>query len=184
MKLKNIFDAARKEGLSPTDLAYLVNYVEDSGDTGRSLYLQRRGWLDESNKLTSKTISFLASLETGEVKVRGETSNIKELFERFWLAYPANDGWAHFATTRGLRYDKTRTFVYFKELLDSKTVTTDQLLNALAADLLARRKASISENQLKFMPNCAKWLRQKMYEPFLEEPVISVPVTPLLPKLE
>jgi hypothetical protein len=123
------------------------------------------GLVDDNDKLTYQGETVLFDIISGTTEPTNPPTEKIEEFEKFWKAFPVDDGWSRFPSTRILRNKKVLTKTYYVEAL--KEITHDKLLSALTKEV-EFRKNSAYENKLKYMKSSYNWLKDKCYLDMIE----------------
>lgn len=139
--------------------------------------LKRKGFLDEEGCITALGRDMYTSiLEDREELVLGRIQNNNEDFERFWLSYPGNDtvkvdGKIIFKGTRSLRKNKDTCKGLFLKILAEGKYSASDLIKAVQYEVQGKVEKSIKtrENKLSFQNQCEVWLRQRVFEGFIED---------------
>lgn len=159
-------------------------HISSSKVEGWRVNLVRKGYLEKDNKVTELGKSLLSGDNIGEVikinkkELKKAVEGIKSDFDRWWDTFPATDKIpeANMQTTRPLRTDRDKCKELFCNMVDKGEFTADQIINGTACDVANRRKLSIKtgKNGLTFLQNSATYLRQKTFEPLIEEKVTLI----------
>lgn len=84
-------------------------------------------------------------------------------FNRWWNAYPATDGHAHFPSLRSLRLDWAKCKRLFDDIL-AQGYDADTLIDALKEDVKARKINSIQRNELAYFPIAPNYLEKGYWQ--------------------
>lgn len=140
--------------------------------------MKRDGHLDDSGYITQAGIDLLFSLEKeGEELQLNKIEKTEDAFERWWKAFPANNGFEHkgksFPVTRSMRIKKDECKVKFHKILSEGQYTVEQLIGAIEAEVFARKEESVVKkaNQLTYMRSTLPYLNGNLYEGFIDQPV-------------
>jgi hypothetical protein len=135
----------------------------------------RKGLVTEDNKITLTGQAVLEFLkEETPDKPLAKKKSIDGDFDKWWKAYPGTDTFKHkgqsFVGTRGLRKDKEECKIKFDKILDEGEYTADEMIGALAYEVLQKKENSVKGkvNKLTFMQNSLTYLNQRTFEPFIE----------------
>lgn len=105
---------------------------------------------------TKEGVTLLRSLTEDNVPVRIEKYTPE--FEKFWSAYPINDGHSVYASTRKIRSRKVEAFTEYNRLID-EGVTPEQILDKLTSTVQELKSLSRVENKLKYMKGPVNFLK-------------------------
>lgn len=89
-------------------------------------------------------------------------------FAKWWSQYPLNDGHAHFFPKQGLRVNPDGCYTAYVEAINSG-YTPEQLLNALNREVNIKKQASVSRNELSYLPTSYNYLVRKHFIPWIED---------------
>jgi len=139
--------------------------------------LKRKGLCTESFRVTSageELVKFAFSEEMRDIpRVRREDGNS---FYTQWLrAFPCTDGFSWrgrtFSKTRTLRKNTEKCRDLFFKILREGEYTAEELCGAIIAESLAKMEDSYrrGENKMSFITNSESYLRQRIFEGFMED---------------
>jgi len=126
------------------------------------LKLRSKKYLDNTNTLTEKGREVYRSI-VGE----SEINSYDEEFELFWEAFPTDDRWGVFLTTRRIKAQKSKAKSNFIAVRNSG-ITTEELIEAVKTEVAVRKAQSISNNSLTYMQSPTTWLNNRTFESWLK----------------
>lgn len=137
--------------------------------------MTRNGLLDDEGDITVKGAELLEMLcLPGEELVLSKRQNSDSAFEAWWKEFPANDGFELngkvFKPTRSFRIKKPECKAKFHRIISSGEYTADQLINAIKAEVQAKKEASITgkDNKLSYLSATLAYLNGGKYEGFID----------------
>lgn len=140
--------------------------------------MQRNGLLDDNVYITQAGIDLLFSLEKEEGELQlNKIEKTEDAFELWWKEFPSGNGFEYkgkkFPTTRNMRVKKEECKVKFHKILSEGEYTAEQLINAIQAEVQARKEDSITKkaNQLTYMQSTLPYLNARGFEAFIDQPV-------------
>jgi len=144
---------------------------EEHLKTQSILSLLERKQLINENKLTLLGEELLNSLELEEL-VSVKAPKKIEFFDEWWGIYPASDSFTYngqtFAGTQSKRVKKDLCKAHFKKAVNNG-ISEQDIIAATTYHIEQAKKLSIKKgNQLSFIANSERYLRESMYEPYIE----------------
>lgn len=136
--------------------------------------LIRKGLITNEDELTIHGKELLAFLETKGDKKFIKKKPASEDFLKWYNAYPGTDTFVHkgkkFTGSRKLRAPEHDCRLKFDVIMAEGKYTPDQLLRALALEVIQKKDISVKEgtNKLSFMQNSLTYLNQRSFAPFVE----------------
>lgn len=157
-----------KQGKEPEDDSYMANLQ----------WLQRKGYIDNKQKITEYGEELYKNLfiEEATVEVKKTKKEKNNLFERWWSAFPSSDGFEIngkiFKGTRKLTQKKGDCERLFNVLINSQ-FTGEQIIQATKVHVgnLIENSFKSRRNALTYLPNSERYLREKLFEPFIGKEV-------------
>jgi len=154
------------------------------------LFLQQGESIDEEHPKSKALISLMERKELvvdGKISVKGlsllnsmeEIGNIptkaikSDKFEEWWKAYPSTDAFSidgtNFIGTQSKRIKKDVCKKTFNKLIN-EGITAEDIINATQYHFEQAKKLSVkkNENKLSFIANSERYLRERMFEPYIE----------------
>jgi len=120
--------------------------------------LRKKEYLSHTNQLTPKATSFLDSL------YRAQLLQKNEAFDIFWNLFPDTDAHAHWTTTRKMKSSKKACETLFNKYVKSKEATAEEIIMGLTNEVAYRKNTSLKENNLKYMKNSLRWLKEREFD--------------------
>lgn len=147
--------------------------TEDVILTGAIQTLLRKGLIDKNNKLTLKGEELVKSINSTE-EVQTKKLALYDGFEDWWEIYPATNGFTYknvrFAGIQSKRIKKSDCKNEFAKLIVSG-FTKEQIIEATKVHIETAKELSykhkLRENQLTFVPNSLRYLKEKCFEPYI-----------------
>lgn len=173
------FQNLNKAGLTLNSiylLEQIINQVDISGlDDRHSLSalqtLQRKGYVDIKMEVTQTGLELYQSLGT-EILVTKKIKKQDDKFEEWWNIYPSTDDFEingrHFKGSQKKNIKKDECLVLFNKLINSG-FTADDIIRATKYNIDNAKSLSLRKgtNQLSFITNSERYLREKCFEPFI-----------------
>lgn len=175
------FQNLNKAGLTLNSiylLEQIINQADISGlDDRHSLSalqtLQRKGYVDIKMQVSQTGLELYQSLDT-EILVTKKIKKQDDKFEEWWNVYPATDDFEingrHFKGSQKKNIKKDECLVLFNKLINSG-FTPDDIINATKYNIDNAKNLSLRKgtNQLSFITNSERYLREKCFEPFISK---------------
>lgn len=89
-------------------------------------------------------------------------------FSKWWAAYPATTGHAHFPGTNVLKLNRPECKRLFRKITETG-IEAEDLIRVLKEEVKERKLSSIQRNELAFMPNSINYLEKGYYLARLEK---------------
>lgn len=133
--------------------------------------LQRKGYINTKLKVTDAGNKLYLSL-TDDIQVVKKIKIKDDKFEEWWETYPSTDDFKYkgkkFPGTQSKKVKKEECLILFNKLLHGG-LDADKIISATKyhfdnAKSLSLRKGT---NQLSYIANSERYLREKMFEPFI-----------------
>jgi len=171
-KWKNLSD----EGYS-SDAVSLLQFIKDEEELDEShmktssiLSLLSRKQLVNEGKLTVLGQELLDSLDLDELAPIKQKAISK--FDEWWKIYPGTDAFVYegqtFSGTQSKRTKKDLCKSHFKKAVNNG-ISEEDIINATKFHVEQAKKLSLKKgNQLSFIANSERYLRESMYEPYIE----------------
>ncbi len=154
------------------------------------LFLKNGEELDSSHPKTKALLALMERKELvidGKISVKGEEllENLGQLgeisnkelkidkFDEWWKIYPSTDAFIwngqEFGGAQTKRIKKDMCKKHFAKLINSG-LEADDIIKATIFHIEKAKKLSVSrkENQLTYVPNSERYLREKIFEPYIE----------------
>lgn len=144
--------------------------------------LKRKMWIDDNLKLNIAGLDVLRQLEELEKNPKELKSDkikenfkeeIKEKFEEWWNVYPSTNNFTyrstHFTGIQSKRIKKEDCFDLFYKL--TLKFEPDLIIRATANHIEIAKLESYNkgQNQITFIPNSLRYLREEIFLPFIKE---------------
>lgn len=148
-----------------------VSALDDIASLSAIATLQRKGYVNTKLEVTDAGNKLYLSLsEHIEVIKREKIKDDK--FEEWWDCYPATDAFEYkgkeFKGTQKKNIKKDECKVLFNKLIHSG-LDADKIISATKYHIDSAKSLSLRKgtNQLSFVYNSERYLREKMFEPFI-----------------
>lgn len=148
-----------------------ISALDDLSSLSAIATLQRKGYLDIKLNVTDAGHKLYGSLKK-EIEVVKRVKIKDDKFEEWWETYPATDDFEYkgkkFSGTQSKKVKKEECVVLFNKLVHGG-LDADKIISATKyhfdnAKSLSLRKGT---NQLSYIANSERYLREKMFEPFI-----------------
>lgn len=151
------------EGIDPTQLLYLLSRLHATGFTRYfpdeiKQGLQDKGYLTSNYLLSAegrKLIDRIYSVDASE-----QTKKWKEDFYKFWEVFPETDAVNGYQASRSMKGDETKAMTEYLKLRQLG-YEAEPIMIGLQNQLKLLKAKSIRRNEMKFMKNIHRWLRDK-----------------------
>lgn len=151
--------------------------------------LIRKGYLTEGGEITEsgeKIYKALISSEREEVVVyKREKKEKKEKtltkFDEWWKVYPATDNFVYknkqFKGSQSKKVKKEMCMAKFKEIVEEGIYTADEVIAATFNHISLAKEESYRKgsNQVSFIANSERYLRERMFEGYLGTKIEQLP---------
>lgn len=164
----------------PLDCIFLLELIilEENIDSEEYLpfiqRLQRKGYIDGKQKPTEYGAALYKSLFEEVVAVKPKTIVQKnDLFEKWWETYPATNDFTingrHFQGSQTKRIQKDECRKMFAIMCNS--FKGEDIIAATAYHINNAKEVSFKrkDNQLTYVTNSLRYLREKYFEPFISK---------------
>lgn len=173
------FDSLLKQKI-PLECVFLLEMLVDKANVDDESYLpylqrlQRKGYIDGKQQLTEYGTALYKSLFENVVAVKPKIIAIKnDLFEKWWEIYPATNDFEingrHFQGSQVKRIQKAECQKMFSVL--SNSYRPEDIIDATAYHINNAKEVSFKkkDNQLTYVTNSLRYLREKYFEPYIEK---------------
>lgn len=164
----------------PLECIFLLEMIKYEVDVDNQDYitglqrLQRKGYIDSKGKLTQYGEELYNSMweDAVETKVQKRKKVDGSKFEEWWAVYPTTNFFEiegrEFKGTQNKRIKKEECEKLFTLLCVS--LSPDDIIKATAFHIQTAKEISYKkkENQLTYIANSERYLREKFFEPYLE----------------
>lgn len=184
MKIINIshshFFSLYKERI-PLDCIYTLQTIKEGGDIENEAFmphiqkLQRKGYLDINNKITEygeEVLSFICK-KVENIEILPKKKSEKGKFDEWWEIFPDSNYFSHggidFKGTQNKKLHKEQCRKIFN-ILSSSLFSADDIIKATKYHINVAMELSVKkrENQLTFIPNSERYLREQYFKPYIE----------------
>lgn len=166
------------------DVLYLLKLIKEGVDITEAILhprvdainqmLLRKQLVTDDNKVTMSGEDLLGYLEEDDTSTKGIVKRLKTNdFEKWWVTYPSTNMFTYktktFKGTQNKRIKKIECRQLFNKYLN-EGFTADDIINATEYHFEVAKDVSFKkgENQLSFIANSERYLREKMFEPYIE----------------
>lgn len=135
--------------------------------------LIRKELITEENKLTLLGKEMLEMANSDNLFSPVVIPRAKESFDEWWKCYPPTDGFEidgrTFMPSQSKRIKKDACKAKWKKLLN-EGIKAEDIINATAYHIEQVKKISAkkSQNQLSFVPNSERYIREELFIPYIE----------------
>lgn len=161
----------------PLDCIYLLEMINGEEDVNFEEFLpflqrlQRKGYIDNQMKMTKYGKDLYESLFQETVAVKPKRIDKNEEFEKWWAIYPTTNDFEingkHFQGTQKKNIRKDECKKLFTILCNS--FKAEDIIKATAYHINMAKELSYKkrDNQLTFIPNSERYLREKYFESYI-----------------
>lgn len=152
-----------------------ISPLNDISSLGAIATLQRKGYLDIKLNVTDAGNKLYLSLNDDIQVIKREKVKDSK-FEEWWECFPNSDFFEYkgktFKGTQKKNIKKEDCLLLFNKLVHSG-LDADKIINATKFCIETAKSLSLRKgtNQLSFIPNAERFLREKYFEPFLNKVV-------------
>lgn len=147
-------------------------------------HLVRKGWITDELDTTNLGQSLYNELmssnrENKEIKaknkVREANKQINEGFDEWWKCYPSSNKFSFngrtFTGVQSKKLNKGNCEDLWNSIVLSGDFSPLQIISGTKKHILEAKKESIknNSNQLTFIPNSERYLRERVFEPFISD---------------
>lgn len=167
----------------PVDCIFLLEMIKNEEDVSNEEYLpilqrlQRKGYIDVKGILTSYGNALYNSMwedVTEEIIVTKRRIRVEgDKFEQWWDVYPATNDFEmngkHFQGTQKKNTGKEEARKLFEAV--TLSIPPDDVIKATEYHINMAKEISFKkkENQLTYIPNACRYLREKYFEPYISK---------------
>lgn len=166
------------------DILYLLKLLKEGVNISKEILhpkigaihqmLLRKALATEENKITVDGEDLLAYLEEDGEKVKEIVKRVKaEGFDKWWTTYPATNMFLYkgktFPGTQSKRIKKDDCKKLFQKIVN-EGIPSEDIIGATEYHFQVAKDLSWKEgkNQISYIGNSERYLREKMFEPFIE----------------
>jgi hypothetical protein len=173
------FDSLLKQKI-PLECVFLLEMLVNERDVDNEPYLsylqrlQRKGYIDGKQQLTEYGTALYKSLFEDIVAVKPRrVAEKNDLFEQWWETYPMSNDFTingrHFQGSQMKRMQKAECQKLFNILCNS--FKGEDIIAATAYHINNAKEISFKkrENQLTYIPNSLRYIREKYFEAFIKK---------------
>lgn len=148
-----------------------ITALDDMNSLSAIATLQRKGYLSTKLEHTDKGKMLYDSIAT-EVVIQKKEKIKDDKFNEWWEVYPSTDDFEyngkHFKGTQKKNIKKEECLVLFNKLIHGG-LDPDKIISATKYHINSAKSLSLRKgtNQLSYIANSERYLREKMFEPFI-----------------
>lgn len=166
----------------PLDCIFIIEMIKKGEDINNEYFLpfiqrlQRKGYLDVHNKITVYGEELYNSLKEDikeEIAIPKRNILDKNKFDEWWENFPDSNYFTYngvsFKGTQNKKIQKEQCRKMFN-VLSTSLFTADDIINSTKYHISTAMELSIKkrENQLTFIPNSERYLREQYFKPYIE----------------
>jgi len=133
-----------------------TRYIPDQFETK----LKNKNYLTKNAELAAKARDLMVEILSLNKSAR-EQLELEAAWEEFWETYPTTDAHAHFEATRKMKDSESTSRSIYYALREH--YSAEEILTGLKNHIQNMKTRSIKENQLKYMKNSTRWLKDKEF---------------------
>lgn len=168
-----------KKNKIPIGAIFILEHLPDIPDGGLDdlQWCQRKGYIDLQGVITKEGEQLYGNILTDSsllVTVRKKVAVIKsDDFEKWWNIFPSTNEFEYnsreFKGVRNMKQKKEDCRRKFFEL--TAKYKTEEIIGATEVHILKIKEESYKkrENQLTYLPNSERYLRERMFEPYISK---------------
>lgn len=185
MELKEIgleiVEKLRKDKLDLIHLWLLENLIEGTYIEVPDMNALKRRLFCLEGEITEKGKDYYNSLISGTTRSQSQSrDNITEQFNKWWGtreiegAYPSTNAFFYegrkFSGSQAKKIKKEECRLEFQKIVLSGDFSAEEIIQGTENHILAAKRTSLrkGENQISFIPNSYRYLRERLFSAFIE----------------